>query len=188
MKNKFVFSLVLVFAIACRLPLFAQNQQKPCSVVGAVIDDEKQAVSYASVAVWLEEKVVAVQSLLKELAIPKWQELSSEELEKNMLKFTLAGSYVFVIVPEDARQKERLEDYAAASCMLQNMQLLAWEKGIGSCWKTPGFLDHPKFRSALNVKNGERVIAMLQLGYYDEMPKVIERKTSAQIVTRFGNE
>ncbi len=59
MKIKLKFCLVLVFAIACRLPLFAQNQQKPCSVVGAVIDDEKQAVSYASVAVWLEEKVIA---------------------------------------------------------------------------------------------------------------------------------
>ena len=70
----------------------------------------------------------------------------------------------------------------------ENMQLLAWEKGIGSCWKTPGFLDHPKFRTALNVKNGERVIAMLQLGYYDDIPAAKERKTSAQIVTRFGNE
>lgn len=37
-----------------------------------------------------------------------------------------------MIVPEDPRQKERLEDYAAASSFLQNMQLLAWDKGIGS--------------------------------------------------------
>ena len=158
-----------------------------------IIDDAVYAPNHGIRQPWrlvvaAENELLAVQSLLKELAIPRWQDLSSEELEKSMLKFTLAGSYVFVIVPEDARQKERLEDYAAASCMLQNMQLLAWEKGIGSCWKTPGFLDHPKFRTALNVKNGERVIAMLQLGYYDEVPAAIERKTSAQVVTRFGNE
>lgn len=159
----------------------------------SIIDDAVYAPNHGTRQPWrlvvaCENELSAVHSLLKELAIPKWQELSSQELDKNMLKFTLAGAYVFVIVPEDARQKERLEDYAAASCMLQNMQLLAWEKGIGSCWKTPGFLDHPKFRTALNVKNGERVIAMLQLGYYDDIPAAKERKTSAQIVTRFGNE
>ena len=158
-----------------------------------IIDDAVFAPNHGTREPWRlvvagEGELVAVHSLLKELAIPNWRALSSEELDKNMLKFTLAGSYVFVIVPEDPRQKERLEDYAAASCMLQNIQLLAWEKGIGSCWKTPGFLDHPKFRTALNVKNGERVIAMLQLGYYDEVPPARERKTSARIVTRFGNE
>ena len=93
---------------------------------------------------------------------------------------------MFVIVPEDVRQKERLEDYAAASSMLQNMQLLAWDKGIGSCWKTPAFLDNPKFREALKVRAGERVIAMLQVGYFDELPKAKERKKAADLVTIFG--
>ena len=55
-----------------------------------------------------------------------------------MKKFKDPGAVVFVIVPEDARQKERLEDYAAASMFVQNIMLLAWDKGIGTCWKTPG--------------------------------------------------
>ncbi|WP_249685778.1 nitroreductase family protein, partial [Bacillus velezensis] len=80
--------------------------------------------------------------------------LSSEDLAKQMMKFTLPGGYAFVIVPEDARQKERLEDYAAASTFIQNIQLLAWDRGIGSCWKTPGYLDNPKFRMILKVQPG----------------------------------
>lgn len=124
-------------------------------------------------------------SVLKEFALPKWKELSEEDLEKQMKKFTNPGGYVFVVVPEDARQKERLEDYAAASMLVQNIQLLAWDRGIGSCWKTPGYLHNPLFRKALGIEPGERIISMLQVGYFDEMPKPKDRKGVEDLVTIF---
>ncbi|MEK3952366.1 MULTISPECIES: nitroreductase family protein [unclassified Psychrobacillus] len=124
-------------------------------------------------------------TVLKEFAIPKWNELSEEDLEKQMKKFTTPGGYVFVVVPEDARQKERLEDYAAASMLVQNIQLLAWDQGIGSCWKTPGYLDNPLFRKTLGIQPGERIISMLQVGYFDEMPKPRDRKGVEDLVTIF---
>ncbi len=132
------------------------------------------------------KEIFDLHRLLRDTAIPKWKELSEETLEKQMQKFTLAGAFVFVIVPEDVRQKQRLEDYAAASILIQNIQLLAWDYGIGSCWKTPDFLDDPAFRKALGVTPGERIIAMLQLGYFDELPKAVERKKAQEIVTFFG--
>ena len=124
-------------------------------------------------------------SVLKEFAVPKWKEISEEDLEKQMKKFTTPGGYVFVVVPEDARQKERLEDYAAASMLVQNIQLLAWDRGIGSCWKTPGYLDNPLFRKALDIQPGERIISMLQVGYFDEMPRPKDRKGVEDLVTIF---
>lgn len=124
-------------------------------------------------------------SVLKEFAVPKWKELSEEDLEKQMKKLTTPGGYVFVVVPEDARQKERLEDFAAASMLVQNIQLLAWDRGIGSCWKTPGYLDNPLFRKALGIQPGERIISMLQVGYFDEMPKPKDRKGIEDLVTIF---
>ncbi|KQL37052.1 MULTISPECIES: nitroreductase [Bacillaceae] len=134
------------------------------------------------------KELVDLYDVLKEFGLPKWKELSDEDLEKQMKKYTLAGGYVFVIVPEDARQKERLEDYAAASMLVQNVQLLAWDRGIGSCWKTPGFLDNPKFREALGIKDGERIISMLQVGYFDEMPKPRPRKSIEEFVTVFEKQ
>ncbi|MFF2753278.1 nitroreductase [Psychrobacillus sp. NPDC058041] len=131
---------------------------------------------------------VELYDVLKEFAIPKWKELSEDDLEKQMKKYTAPGGYVFVIVPEDARQKERLEDYAAASMLVQNVQLLAWDRGIGSCWKTPGFLDNPKFREALGIKPGERIISMLQVGYFDEMPKPKPRKSVEELITIFEKQ
>ncbi|WP_313894201.1 nitroreductase [Psychrobacillus sp.] len=134
------------------------------------------------------KELEALHDVLKEFAIPKWKELSEEDLEKQMKKFTTPGGYVFVVVPEDARQKERLEDYASASMLIQNAQLLAWDRGIGSCWKTPGFLDNPKFRDAMGVKQGERIISMFQVGYFDEMPKPKVRKSIDELVTVFEKQ
>lgn len=157
----------------------------------AIIDDAVWAPNHGNRQPWrlvvaCGKELEGLYELLRDLAIPKWQELEEDKLATQMQKYTLAGGYAFIIIPEDARQKERLEDYAAASSFLQNMQLLAWDKGIGSCWKTPGFLDHPKFREVLKVGRGERVISMLQVGYFDELPKAKERRSVAEFVTIFG--
>lgn len=157
-----------------------------------ILDDAKWAPNHGNREPWrivvgTGEQLPKVHELLRDLAIPKWQELSEEALAAQMQKFTLAGAYAFVLVNEDMRQKERLEDYAAAACYLQNAQLLAWDKGIGTCWKTPGFLDNPKFRGALNAQPNERIIAMFQFGYFDEAPIAKERKEVANFVTEFGN-
>ncbi len=156
-----------------------------------IIDDAVWAPNHKNREPWrmvvaCGEELKELQQLLRDTAIPKWQELSAETLEKQMQKFTTPGAYVFVIVPEDVRQKIRLEDYAAASTMIQNIQLLAWDLGIGSCWKTPEFLDAPAFREAIGAKPGERIISMLQLGYFDELPKAKERKKSDELVTIFS--
>lgn len=135
-----------------------------------------------------DKEYVKFLDVLKEYGVPKWKELSEESLAQQMKKFTGPGAVAFVVVPEDARQKERLEDYAAASMFIMNTHLLAWDKGIGTCWKTPGFLDNPKFRAELGVKQGERIISMLQFGYFDEIPKAAPRKPLEELVTYYGRD
>jgi len=158
-----------------------------------ILDDAKWAPNHGVREPWRlvvasGEELNELHTVLREFGVAKWRELSEEDLAKQMKKFTTPGAYVFMIVPEDARQKERLEDYAAASTYIQNAQLLSWDLGIGSCWKTPGFLDAPKFREALGVKQGERIISMLQFGYFDEMPKAKPRKSVEEFVTFFGTK
>jgi len=158
----------------------------------SVLEDAKWAPNHGNREPWrlvvaCGKELSELHELLREFGVPKWKELSEEDLTKNMKKFTSPGAYAFIIVPEDARQKERLEDYAAASAFIQNTQLLAWDLGIGSCWKTPPFIDAPKFREAMGVKQGERIISMLQFGYFDEMPKARPRKSVDEFVTFFGS-
>lgn len=129
-----------------------------------------------------------LKNLIREYAVPDWKELSEEVLAKKMQKFVTPGAYAFVIVPQDVRQKERYEDFAAASGFIQNIQLLAWDRGIGACWKTPNWIDNPKFRDELGVKPEERIISMLQFGYFDTIPKEKPRKSAEEIVTNFGEK
>lgn len=157
----------------------------------SILEDAKWAPNHGVRQPWrlvvaCGKELSELHNVLRDFGIAKWQDLSEEDLTKQMKKFTNPGAYAFMVVPEDARQKERLEDYAAASMFIQNAQLLAWDLGIGSCWKTPGFLDAPKFREALGVKQGERIISMLQFGYFDEMPKPKPRKDVEEFVTFFG--
>lgn len=155
-----------------------------------IIDDAVWAPNHKNREPWrmvaaCGDELKELQQLLRDTAIPNWKDLEPETLEKQMQKFTTPGAYLFVIVPEDVRQKIRLEDYAAASTMIQNIQLLAWDRGIGSCWKTPEYLEAPAFRESIGAKPGERIISMLQLGYFDQLPKARERKKSSELVTFF---
>ncbi|MBB4823062.1 nitroreductase [Sporosarcina luteola] len=159
----------------------------------AVLEDARWAPNHGNRNPWrvivaANQEYGKLQEVLKEYGVPKWKELSEEELEKQMKKFKTPGAVIFVIVPEDVRQKERLEDFAAASTFIQNVMLLAWDKGIGTCWKTPTFLDNPKFRAELGVKPEERIISMLQFGYFDDIPKNRVRKPLEEIVTFYGRE
>lgn len=159
----------------------------------SVLEDARWAPTHGLRNPWrfivaANKEYVKFQDVLKEYGVPKWKELSEEELEKQMKKFRTPGAVVFVVVKEDVRQKERLEDYAAASALIQNAMLLAWDQGIGTCWKTPPFIDNPKFREELGVKTGERIISMLQFGYYDDIPKGRVRTPLEDIVTFYGME
>lgn len=159
----------------------------------SVLEDARWAPTHGLRNPWrfivaANQEYVKFQDVLKEYGVPKWKELSEEELEKQMKKFRAPGAVVFVVVKEDVRQKERLEDYAAASALIQNAMLLAWDQGIGTCWKTPPFIDNPKFREELGVKTGERIMSMLQFGYYDDIPKGRVRTPLEDIVTFYGME
>lgn len=159
--------------------------------INMILEDARWAPNHGLRNPWrfivaANAQYIQFQDVLKEYGIPKWKELSDEDLEKQMKRFSGAGAVVLVIVREDVRQKERLEDYAGASALIQNATLLAWDKGIGTCWKTPSFLDNPKFREELGVKPGERIISMLQFGYYDDIPKNRTRTPLEDIVTYYG--
>ncbi|PIC64755.1 nitroreductase [Sporosarcina sp. P13] len=160
-------------------------------IIPEIIEDAVWAPNHGNRNPWrlivaADAQYKQLLDVLKEFGVANWKQLSDEDLDKQMKKFSSASAAVFIIVPEDARQKERLEDYAAASMLIQNIQLLAWDRGIGTCWKTPPFLDNPKFRERLDVQQGERIISMLQFGYFDTLPKAAPRKTNEEIITYFG--
>ncbi|MCR2822535.1 nitroreductase family protein [Lederbergia panacisoli] len=99
-------------------------------------------------------------------------EKDKHEIIRN--KFVNVPAFLVVIMNVDPRQKVWEEDFAATSCMLQNLQLLAWEQEIGMVWKTPIHIHDPKFRQSLEVAPGEKVVGVLNIGYFDK--EIIARK------------
>lgn len=88
--------------------------------------------------------------------------------ESTRSKLGEVPAILVAVMNDDPRQKIREEDFAATSCLLQNFQLLAWEREIGVCWKTPAYIHDPRLRSALGVEPGEKIIGIMQVGYFDK--------------------
>ncbi len=76
---------------------------------------------------------------------------------------------------EDENERARDDDFAATSSLIQNLQLLAWEKGIGMVWKSGKILYDKEVHQAFGLQDNERLAAIIQTGYPDEAPEVKER-------------
>lgn len=98
--------------------------------------------------------------------------------EKEYQKFIGVPLFLFVVMKESDHTHTRTEDYAATSALIQNILLLAWEKGIGSAWKT--YPDDPRLNNLIGLGEGETVVGVLHLGYPsgdDKTPKRQELKS-----------
>lgn len=83
--------------------------------------------------------------------------------------------HLVVIMPEDPRQRRWDEDYGAVSAFVQNFQLAAWERGIGMIWRTNDWIYDPVFRKSIGVKDGEKIVATLMIGYPNHVPEAKPR-------------
>lgn len=76
--------------------------------------------------------------------------------------------HLVVLIEEDPRPKEWEEALCAASALIQNLQLLAWERKIGVVWKTNDYNWHPDFRKGIGIGPGQKVVGTLHMGYFDQ--------------------
>jgi nitroreductase len=69
---------------------------------------------------------------------------------------------VAVVVDTDAQKRE--EDYAAVMMGVQNLALAAVDAGLGTHIKTGAVMDDPAARAAVGVRDGERIVAIVNVG------------------------
>ncbi|TDQ42745.1 nitroreductase family protein [Aureibacillus halotolerans] len=82
--------------------------------------------------------------------------------------FSQPSAFLVVVMKEDPRQKENEENYSACAALIQNFQLLAWERKLGVCWKTQPHVWDPKALRILGVQPGEKIVGFLHLGFFDD--------------------
>ncbi|MDF2680032.1 MAG: nitroreductase [Brevibacillus sp.] len=124
----------------------------------------------------------------KETFIERMLPVYALEQQQNRRElFSAPAAYLIVIMKEDPRQKQWEEDFSATCAMIQNFQLLAWEKGLGVVWKTNPHNWDPKAHQVLGVAPGEKIVGFLHLGFFEEdsVPKPGPRTPAEKKFTRF---
>jgi nitroreductase len=88
---------------------------------------------------------------------------------------------VSVVLNENPEIRE--EDYAAAMMAVQNLMLAAHAVGLGTHLKTGAVMDDPNARAAVGVAEGERIVALVQLGEPAAVPEAKARRAAADVTT-----
>jgi nitroreductase len=92
-------------------------------------------------------------------------------------------AHLIVIFAADPRQKYWEDALSATAALIQNIQLLAWEREIGVVWKTNECNWDPAFHRIVGVKPDERIAGILHFGYFDQTPKPRKRMAIEQCLT-----
>src|SRR5690625_4190808 len=96
--------------------------------------------------------------------------------QKNREDYLNEPNAILVVIMEEPEiQKMWEENYGAVASLIQNFWLLAWEQQLGMVWKTNPHIYEPKVKEILNVKENEKIVGFIHLGYFDEKPAEKER-------------
>jgi nitroreductase len=96
--------------------------------------------------------------------------------QKNREDYLNEPNAILVVIMEEPEiQKAWEENYGAVASMIQNLWLLAWEQQLGMVWKTNPHIYDPKVKEILNVKENEKIVGFIHMGYFDEAPPEKER-------------
>jgi nitroreductase len=90
---------------------------------------------------------------------------------------------IVVAVATNENPEIREEDYAAAMMAIENLSLAAVELGLGTHIKSGGVMDDPAARQAVGAKEGERIVAIVNLGEPADVPPPKKREPAAAFTT-----
>ncbi len=91
--------------------------------------------------------------------------------EAGYRKFMSKPTVIAVSCLQEGDEQRRREDYAATCCAVQNIQLAAWDAGIGMQWSTGPITMEPSTYRLLDL-DPERhyIIGFYYIGYPNEVP------------------
>jgi nitroreductase len=81
-----------------------------------------------------------------------------------------------ISVAENENPEIREEDYAAAMMAIENLALTAVALGLGTHIKTGGVMGDAASRAAVGVGDGERIVAIVNVGEPAELPSPRKRE------------
>lgn len=95
------------------------------------------------------------------------EEMAAGRISRERKKTFRAPVVIAVISVAGRDEVETLENYAACSAAVQNMQLTAHSLGLASIWRTGPAAYHEHMRGFFGLADGDRIVAYLYVGYPD---------------------
>jgi len=95
------------------------------------------------------------------------EEMAAGRVSRERKKAFRAPVVIAVISASGRDEVETLENYAACSAAVQNMQLAAHSLGLASIWRTGHVAYHEHMRRFFDLEKGDGIVAYLYLGYPD---------------------
>ena len=90
---------------------------------------------------------------------------------------------IAVTTRQDENPEIREEDYAAVMMAVQNLCVAAVQMGLGTHIKTGAVMDDPAARAAAGVPDGERIVAIVNVGEPAELPAPKARTSAVSLTT-----
>lgn len=102
----------------------------------------------------------------------KLDEFEQKKYDKLMTIANNSSHIIAIIMSRDIDERVReVEEIAAVSCAVQNMMLVATEKGFANIWSTGGLTYHPKMKTYLGYSEKDKVMGFLYVGISELKPK-----------------
>ena len=95
------------------------------------------------------------------------EEMSAGRTSRERKKAFRAPVVIVVISKAGRDEVETLENYAACAAAIQNMQLTAHALGLATMWRTGPVVYHEHMRRFFGLKEGDKIVAHLYVGYPD---------------------
>ena len=111
---------------------------------------------------------------------PEAARLVREKVERTTLALP---ALLAVVMQQNENAETREEDYAASWMAVQNILLGAVERGLGAHIKTGAVMDDPELREAWHIADGQRMIAMIEMGEPAGEARLTERESAASRTT-----
>jgi nitroreductase len=92
-------------------------------------------------------------------------------------------SMIAVAISQNENPEIREEDYAAGMMAVQNISLAAVALGLGTHIKTGAVMDDPAARAAVGVADGDRIIAVINVGEPAVVPAAKPRMSAGDVTT-----
>jgi nitroreductase len=90
---------------------------------------------------------------------------------------------IVVAMVQDENPEIREEDYAAVMMAIQNLGLEAAAMGLGTHIKSGAVMEDPAARAAAGVADGERIVAIVNVGEPADVPAPKDRTPAADLTT-----